>query len=147
MSEQSSGPYVQVAAFCEQVIQDTTGSFTLVRLIDRSTVSAAGHGAPDTMPRLVKQPMNLFLGLKPGTDRGPHRVKVTQVNPDGSTEPLLEFPIQFEGPTRGVNGTLHLTPTFAQPGLYWFDIELGGRVLTRVPYEVVYELVKGGQLR
>lgn len=43
------GPYIQMAAFCQQVIEDKTGVLSLIHVIDTLTHTAAGPDAPDEM--------------------------------------------------------------------------------------------------
>lgn len=63
------GPYVQVAAFCEQVLQERDGVYSLIRIIDTVTQHSMGPDAPEQMPPITSN-LKLVLMLKPGRAPG-----------------------------------------------------------------------------
>lgn len=133
------GPFVQVAALCESVIEDTTGVLSLIRIVDRLTHTQVGHDVPDQMPPL---PVNLSLvvTLKSGDARGRHSLVIRPEAPSGERLPEMSAPVLLEGEDRGVNFVGQLGLQLDQEGLYWFDILLNGdQMLTRVPLRLVYQ--------
>ncbi len=49
------GPYVQVAAFCDSIIEDKTGALSLIRIIDTLTHTERGPAPPPEMPPISSQ--------------------------------------------------------------------------------------------
>jgi hypothetical protein len=46
----TDGPFVQMACFCEKVLNEQDGVLSIIRVIDRLIVSTSGLGAPEQMP-------------------------------------------------------------------------------------------------
>lgn len=65
------GPYLAMALLCEKVLREADGVLSLIRIVDRITVSFSGPDAPVQMP---PAPVNLTLvvGFKSGFARGPY---------------------------------------------------------------------------
>ena len=138
-----AGPFVAVAAICENVIEGKDGVLSLIRLVDRQMIVAQGPEAPDSMP---PQKFNFFLviSLKAGAARGRQTVKFSIEEPSGVSRPLQTLPVLFESADRGQNLVIKMDMTLEQEGLYWFDVELNGRVLTRIPFRLIYQQVSTG---
>lgn len=135
------GPYLALAVFCENVIEDKHGVLSLIRVIDRTTVTATGSGAPETMPAF---PMNatIVLAFKSGFARGSYRVKILPFNPDRKPLPEVTVPMHLEGDDdRGQNLILPIRMVLEQEGLYWFEIYVGETLFTRMPFRVIYQRV------
>jgi hypothetical protein len=141
------GPYLQVAAACEKVLQEQDGVLSVIRMIDRFILGAVGPDAPDEMPPL---PVNftLLVVLKSGGARGRYTVHLTIESPSGERMPNeLTLPLLLEGEERGVNMVIPVGLQVEHEGLYWFDIWLGDprvseraeELLTRVPLRIVYQ--------
>jgi hypothetical protein len=47
----------------------------------------------------------------------------------------------FEGEDRGVNVVLDLNMTVEEEGLYWYDVDIDGTAITRIPFRVVYQRI------
>ncbi len=140
-----TGPYVSLATFCEQVIEDKSGVLTIVRILDQVTVSAHGEGASEDLPPGGSLNMTLVIGLKPGQARGKQTVQVTIEHPDGSLHPGPDVPVHFtQGPTMGANLVLKMAVTLSTTGVYWADVRVNGRLVTRVPLEVRYQVIPPG---
>lgn len=134
------GPYLALAVFCENVIEDKHGVLSIIRVIDRTIVTATGSGAPETMPAF---PMNatMVLAFKSGFAKGSHRIKIRPVNPDGKPLPEVVVPLHLEGDDRGQSLVLPFRMVLAQEGLYWFEIFVGDALVTRMPFRVIYQPV------
>ena len=82
------GPYLQIAAFCEQVIEDKRGMLSLINVVDRTTHSRGGPQAPEEMPAFDLN-WKLVLSLKSGEARGSYPVRIvsrTTVSRDERTD-------------------------------------------------------------
>ena len=131
------GPYIQVAAFCDRVLQEGDGVLSLIRVVDVITHTVAGQGTPEEMPP-VTYPLNLVLTLKAGRARGRHELTITPELPSGEALPPVTASVRFEGEGRGTNVISKIQMEFRFEGLYWFNIRLDNRILTRLPLEVRY---------
>lgn len=140
------GPYLSVAAFCEQVIEDKSGVLSLIRIVDRMTITAQGPTAPEEMPPAM---LNWFLVLvlKSGEARGSQTVKIEPELPSGlRLEPTM-LPVHLEGGNRGQNIVSKLNMKLEMAGIYWFRILIDDQFLTQIPVEVIYSKVMTPQPR
>jgi hypothetical protein len=140
------GPYVQVAAFCETVVEGKDGTLTLVRMVDQFTRTEASPDAPREMP---PSPITLrvVIGLKSGRARGSYELHIVPEKPSGETLPHIIFPVRLEGEHRGHNIIANIGFTFDMEGLYWFRVYLEDKLLTAMPLRVIYQRVLTGPTR
>ena len=142
----SNGPYLGAAFLCEKVIEDKEGVLSAIRIVDRIVNTAVGPGAPADMPN-TPVALTLVLTFKSGGAQGRQDVRITIERPDGLRSDLASsLSILMEGAERGANLILNLGLTMTQEGLYWFDVFLNDRLVTRVPLRIVYQRqLAGGQ--
>lgn len=135
-----AGPYLQMAFFCEKVLREADGVHSFIRQVDRLTTTASGLAAPAKMPAAT-QTLFLAITIKSGGARGSHEIKVLRERPSGmrDTAPVLAMTIFFEGEERGVGLFGPITMTFEEEGLYWFDLYVDDKLLTRMPIRVIYQ--------
>lgn len=139
-----TGPYLQVACFCEMVIEDKSGVLSLMRIIDTISQSAVGPNPPDDMPPLA-QNLSLVLMMKSGQARGRATITLTPEKPSGLKDHPQELTAHFEGDERGANFVTKVNYLFDQEGVYWFHIYLDGEHWTSVPMRIKYSRVVTGQ--
>ena len=140
------GPYLNIAAFCEQVIEDKSGVLSLIRVVDRINITAQGPTAPDEMPPAMLN-WSLVLTMKSGEARGSHTVKIEPELPSGiRLDPML-LSVHLEGGTRGQNVVSKLNMKLEMPGVYWFRILIEDQFLTQIPVEVIYSRIVTPQPR
>lgn len=132
------GPYLQAACLCEVVIEDKTGSFSLIRIIDSLTHTARGPAPPEEMAPFMYS-MNLVLLMKSGRATGRSEVTITPENPSGLRDnPFPPLSVHFAGEERGHNQIIRLNFEFKLEGLYWFHVYLDGEFWTSIPFRVRY---------
>jgi hypothetical protein len=136
----SEGPFVQTALICERVITEQDGAISAIRIIDRVFFPADAAAQP-LNPR---HPIWFLISLKSGAARGRFNVTVVRERPSGERDQIVQVPILLEGEDRGANivGPGSFEPD--QEGLYWFDVEFDGRLLTRMPLRAVYQPLPQG---
>lgn len=137
------GPYIQVAAFCERVLQEGDGVISLIRIVDRITHTERRPDAPQEMPE-VRYPLTLVLTLKSGAARGRSEIAITPALPSGERMPTVTMTVQMEGENRGVNVISPIDIPFRLEGLYWFNVTFDGILFTRLPLQVQYSRVVTG---
>jgi hypothetical protein len=136
----TNGPYVQVAAICENAIQDNTGVWSLIRLIDTLTSTAQGETPPESMPPITAN-LKLVIMLKSGEARGRYDLKMVPNLPSGETMNVFSQSVQFEGDERGHAIVLNFVFTFPYEGVYWFRIYLSDEEITAIPFRIKYERI------
>ena len=134
--QQLSGPHLSVAAFCEKVLVEVDQVVSLIRLVDRFTVS----GTAPEMPAVTLN-MYLVIGFKAGFIRGKQTVRVVPTSPTGREMASNEWPQLFEGDDRGNLIVSQMNFLAQEEGLYWFDITCDGVPVTRLPLRVMYQQV------
>lgn len=135
-----TGPFIQVACFCEMVLREGSGVASLIRIIDTIHHEVRGSEPPEEMKPFQYQ-LSLVVMLKSGSARGRHELKIVPEKPDGSTLDPITHSFHFEGEERGHNFVLNLNMNFEYEGLYWFDVFLGDKKLTAIPLRIKYQRV------
>jgi hypothetical protein len=135
-----TGPYVNVAVFCEKTLQESDGVLSLIRIVDTINVQAVGPSAPDHLPdEGIPLDTTLVIILKPGQAKGNQSLRVVMEHPSGERHDGPEMSIPFSGAGRtGVNVLLPVKMMLKDAGLYWADVFVNGRLVTRVPLEISY---------
>lgn len=140
-----TGPYVQAATLCEKVLVERDGVLSVIRMVDRLTISPVGPDLPSRMPTTVTK-LAVLVSLKSGNVQGSFEIVLQPRSPSGGTLQPLAFPVYLEGGDRGVNIFGDVDLTLEEEGLYWFEVLFGEerRVLTRFPLRVIYQPVRTG---
>jgi hypothetical protein len=137
----NDGPYLNFAVVCEKVLRETDDVLSLIRIIDRATVTiqvAEGAQSPPVPPIPPVIPLSFVVGLKSGGYVGSVPVKVRIDTPSGSEWPEVETPALFEeGEDRGAVIILPIQFPAQDEGIYWFTVQISGEVVTRVPLHVI----------
>lgn len=80
MTTESSGPYLTAAVLCERVLQEKDEVISIIRMIDRLTVTVNAAGSPETMPPAAVN-FTALIALKSGSARGRMTVKWSTETP------------------------------------------------------------------
>jgi hypothetical protein len=141
--ESATGPYLSAAFLCEKVLQEKDGVLTFVRLVDRFT-----RAKPDPqIPPLARQiQVSLVIAFKSG-GFGPSKylLKIRLYLSEAPNRILIEAENEmfFEGsPDQGVNSVFPFVLVPEEEGLYWIDVIELDRVITRVPFRVLFAAVQ-----
>lgn len=137
------GPYVQLAAFCERILREADGVFSLIRVVDVINHVENRPDAPPEMP-LVRYPLTLVISLKSGTARGRREISITPEKPSGERLETISRSIRLEGEGKGANIVSRIDIPYELEGLYWFHVAFDGELLTRVPLELRYSRMVTG---
>jgi len=140
MTTESSGPYLVAALLCEKVLQEKDETISIIRMIDRITLSVNALGSSETIPSTTLN-LNALISLKSGSARGRGIVKLRVETPSGLKLPDQLLPVLFEGDDRGVNLIVAFNMVIDQEGVYWFNVLLDERFLTRVPLRILYQRI------
>lgn len=132
------GPFVHVATFCRDVVEQADHAVTLVG-VTRSVVIE-----PDELGERVAD-LKVYMSLAAGELAGKYEIVLRPRDPDGET-PFTEgtFPLIFE-PGTGVVFEVGLRFEVTKEGRYWFDVLLDGeRLLTRIPLKIEFAFGSNG---
>ena len=138
MKDTIGGPFLQAAVFCEKVLQEKDGVVSAIRLVDRFTLSSSVEGAPDLMPALNFS-ISILIALKSGDARGKWELKVKPFSPSGQELPGFVGPVLFEGEDRGASVVIQYGLAATEEGIYWFDVMLNDKLITKMPLRIIYE--------
>ena len=140
MNPINGGPYLIAALLCEKILQEKDETVSIIRMIDRVTLTAQASLSPETLP---PTPFNLsaLISFKSGSARGRHTVKWRIETPSGIKLPEQLLPVLFEGEDRGVNLILNINIVVDQEGVYWFDVLLEDQLITRIPLRILYQRI------
>ena len=134
-SENTGGPYLIAALFCDKVLKEADGVNSLIRVVDRW--NAAGNAT--AMPVLTIK-TTLFLAFKSGIYRGTTEIKIQPISPNGKEIRPIILPVNFEGDDdRGFNIAANMAFPVSEQGVYWFEISIENQVFTRTPLRVLYQ--------
>jgi hypothetical protein len=133
---------LSAALLCERALQEVDGVSSLIRVVDRWTVS----GPTEEMPQTAIQ-ATMVIMFKSGVHRGPGRLTITPVSPTDAVLPAMEIPVLFEGDEdRGVNVVIPMAFPVQESGVYWFTVALDGQTLSHIPLRVIYHRVAPMQM-
>jgi hypothetical protein len=134
--EEAAGPYVALAIFCENALQEADGVLSAVRIVDTFTVSD-----PASLPAGVRPllPLTALVGFRSGNAKGNRKLRLVGNAPSGHKSNGFEQPVTFEDEGSGVNFKVNLTLEVQGEGLYWFDVMLDDEFMTRMPLRIVYQ--------
>jgi len=127
-------PYVAFAVLCDRILEDKDGTLSLIRMVDKITVTPAGDVPPD--PQFVYE---IWLGIGfrvPPDYHGKHTLRIRQLDPLGLERNLQPTPIEFQG--KGVNMRAQLVLQLGGPGLYFLEVFIDQRPMTRIPFTVEF---------
>jgi hypothetical protein len=145
---ESNGPYLNYAAICEKVLREADEVLSLIRIIDRVTVTITGSTPPGvgSVPQILLEPapavgVTLVIGLKSGGFIGSVPVKIRIDTPSGFRLPEYETSAVLRGEEQGAAIVLPIQIPAQDEGVYWFVVEVSGEVFTRVPLRISKQVV------
>ncbi len=133
-------PYLCMALFCDRVLKEADGVVSVIRVVDRFTVSGNTPEMPKENIRFTA-----LVSLKSGEYRGRAEIELKITSPSGKALPSTRFPINLEGDAdRGVGVGSEMQLSVEEEGVYWFDVRFIGlksaeQLLTRMPLRVAYQ--------
>lgn len=131
-------PYLLIAAICQQANQDQYGSLNLMNLVEQLVAGSDNPDAPEEMPGF-RFDADLVIVFASGEASGERTVTIIAEAPDGERLPPVDQMIFLRGEDARSTILSSLSLDITQVGVYWFDIQLDGRLVTRIPLRVGYE--------
>lgn len=135
---ENSEPIFLGAFLCEKVLVEQDGVKSAIRIIDRVTRTAVGPNPPGEMEPFDYEAA-LLIRLKSGWARGTYPVSIRVVKPSQEARAPIPQNVFFEGEEdRGHDIIVNVRLRVEMVGIYWFQVSLGDRLLTRVPLRIIY---------
>lgn len=134
-----SGPFVAAAVFCENIVEDSSGMLSAIRILDTINVAVPPHIDPPTKKNQLPLSLNLLLSFRSGDSPRRQRLKVTIESPEGKRKDVgASRPVEYtKEPHAVTNVKVKVNLGVHSSGVFWFDVFLDGKLMTRVPLNVV----------
>ena len=130
-------PYLKVGAICERVLEEKDGVLSLIRIVDRFTITITGKEPPDQLPQGIKL-LTIIMGWVGGL--GSHEAALNIISPGGETQQSPQsWSFTLDAINRGHNIIVTLPVRIAKEGVYWVEFILNDQVKSRIPFQVLYE--------
>ncbi|HET9017367.1 MAG TPA: hypothetical protein VFN57_17330 [Thermomicrobiaceae bacterium] len=136
--ENDADPYLLTAVLCQNAQQDQYGTFSLINVLEHLVAGTDDPNAPEEMPPFHLD-ANLVIVFASGPALGDRTVTVTAVEPDGVRLRPVNQTITLLGEDQRASIISNLSLEIAKTGVYWFDIDVNGRQVTRIPLRIGYE--------
>jgi hypothetical protein len=132
------GPFLQIAVFCEKVLQEKDGVVSAIRIIDRSLITISGENVPDPTPP-INIPVVLLVRVKSGDASGKHELRIKPISPSGKELATFNFPFVLGGGELAANLIMNYSLKAEESGLYWFEVILNDILITKISLNVIYQ--------
>lgn len=128
-------PYILAALLCENVIEDKTGSLSVIRIADK--VEFETQGMPEGYKPVIA--IKGLVAIRSGPVKGEFILTMKVMRPNGEQKgaPITLPTVKLLGGDQGSNTILNLNLGVEDEGLHWFDIYFQDDLLTRIPLTVV----------
>ena len=136
------GPFINAAFLCEHLLRDQDNLASAIRITEVLDHEVVGEEAPQTMEPFYAE-LSLFLSFTCGDARGVMPLEIWFESPIEFHPIPFRESVEFKGDEDGsvvVNPQLRLS--IETPGLHWFNVNLEGHRVTRIPLRVSYTTVR-----
>jgi hypothetical protein len=132
----AAGPFIQIATFCRDVVEQADGGVTLVGVLDAVELE------PDDEGRHVAA-MLAFISVRAGAMAGKHRIRIQPDRP-GLLFPDGDLSAFFDGGLSGLEAQVEVVFVAVEQGLYWFEVLLDDELLlTKIPLQIRFAAENG----
>lgn len=131
------GPFVTMAALCERILVERDGTYSAIRIVDKIVHTVRGTNPSGQMDPFPFR-LNMLVMLKAGAAMGRATLEIQTRLPSGLAAEKSFSTIHFGGEERGPTIPVTLNLMLEYEGLYWFEVLVDGRLLTKVPLRVEY---------
>src|SRR6185312_10905474 len=134
----SGGPYLLMAVLCERAQQDQYGSFSVMNVLEQLVAGTDSPDAPEAMPTFRFQG-SLAVSFASGDANGDHTLSIVPVEPSGERLETVSQVIHLRGEDHRATFVSNVSMDITAEGVYWFEVSLDMRVVTRIPLKIRYE--------
>lgn len=144
MADPSAGPWVSFAVLCEKTIEDKGGRLSLINIVDQVNFTPPQEESTSGQPPTVAISLVAAVGFRSGVLKGPAEIKLALTKPNGEAGPTLAVNTLFQGEERGTNLVTNMNLTLNEEGLYWIEVYVVDRLMTRIPLRLALQWVTFG---
>lgn len=134
--EEGQGPFLAAFTFCETALQGKDNLFSLIRLFDMLTLTVEDNAPSPEVPRASLQ-LTLFASFRSFGLSGDQEFELSSRNPMGKEGKTQVITLPFVADKYGTSGVINVHVEVTVEGLYVFEIRHQGRLLTRIPLNIV----------
>lgn len=133
-------PYLKLGTICERVLEEKNGVLSLIRMVDRFTITVTGEEPPDQLPDVLRF-LTIIMSWVGGL--GSHEAAFNIIYPGGETQRSPQsWSFSLDAMNRGHNIIVTLPVSMSKEGVYWIEFILNDQVKSRVPFQVIYKRQK-----
>jgi len=124
-------PHLVAAFFCEKLLKEADEVLSAIRIVDIIQIPPVPKNASKgiLLPNLA-----FVMMIRAGNFRGKAVCEVYNVGPSGKKIKAAQQEVEFgESPEKGVTMVIPAAIKWEKPGLYWFEVYLNKRRMTRSP--------------
>jgi hypothetical protein len=133
-------PYLKYGVICERVMQEKDDVISLIRIVDKFTITITGREPPDQLPEAVKV-FTIVMCWAGGL--GTHEATFNIQTPGGEVQPSPQsWSFNLDALNRSHSIIVTLPVRITKPGIYWVQFVLNSEVKSRIPFQVLYERQK-----
>ena len=133
-------PYLKYGVICEQVLTEQDDVLSLIRIVDKFTITITGKEPPDQLPEVIKV---LTITMCWAGGLGTHEAAFNIQSPGGEIQPSpLSYSFNLDALNRSHSIIVRLPVQIKREGVYWIQFIINGEVKSRIPFQVVYQKQK-----
>jgi hypothetical protein len=140
MAEESKGPYLNMATFCEVALQEKDNVFSAIRIADQVVIETFGLDPPDEMP---PQRLRIWMLVRFGSQflNAKRGFQIVSRSPSGKENKIFQepHPIFFQDQGTGATIRIQLNAGITETGIYWFRIYLDDEFMGEAPLKITYQ--------
>jgi len=128
-----TGPFVNLAVLCRKAEPAPGKSISITQVLHRI-------GVLERPPGRLAPKIDCFVvvSLSSGFALGTFPVRIELIRPGGTVALVFDGPVAFLGEEFGETIVQEVTLVLDEPGVYWFDVLLSERLLSRFPLRVEF---------
>jgi hypothetical protein len=135
----AGGPYLAAAIFCESVMEGADQALTAIRIVDQITLTIPKDAPPDIPSEQKRLPASIcaLVTFRRGDAKRKHVVRLVMNSPSGKRETVSDHRITLSDKAHGgANLRINMTFGISKGGLFWVDVILDGKLVTRMPLQI-----------
>jgi hypothetical protein len=135
-SAEEALPYLGAAFFCEKLLREADTTTSAIRMVDTVNLPAV-MTVPEKGAALAI-PLTLYVMFKNGEARGEREVLLRVINPSRKRIKAAKSKLVLSD-TPEAGTAIQVEPILLKwdkEGLYWFEISVAGKIVTRVPLRI-----------
>jgi hypothetical protein len=132
------GPFLTAAILCENILEDQSQMLSALHILDVIHLWVPENLELPTKEHPAEISLNMLIMLKTGDAPGRYKVQLVIESPTGKRkeapkQPLVKLPRQANA---GANIKVKFGMKVFTSGVFWIDVMVDGKRLTRVPLDI-----------